>query len=94
MITLLTAAGANQVVSTGAAILKRIIIGRDVASGQIEVSDSKTDGDGNIKVDLAGSTLMTSCGGFVEVGAVFESGITVDLTNQTFVAFVWEPTAS
>ncbi len=92
MITWLPTAGANQVVATGPAILKRIIIGRDVANGAIEVSNSKTDGDGNILVDLAGSTLMTSCGGFVEVGDVFDVGITVDLTNQTMVGFVWEPT--
>lgn len=94
MITWLTAAGANQVVSTGPAILKRIIIGRDVANAQIEVANHKTDGDTNVLVDLAGSTLMTPCGGFVDVGDVFDVGITVDLTNQTMVGFVWEPTVT
>lgn len=86
-------AAANVVVASGKAILERIIIGADVASGTIEVSDSATDGDGNVKILLTGSTLMTSTGGCVEVGTVFNNGITADLTNQTNVTFVWHETA-
>lgn len=91
-ITHLAAAGANQVVATGKAILHRIIIGADVASGDIEVSDSPSDGDGNVVLQVTGSTLMTAHG-TVEVGALFEDGITLDLTNQTKVTVIWEPTA-
>jgi len=91
-ITHLAGAGANQVVATGKAILHRIIIGADVGSGDVEVSDSNSDGDGNVKVQLTGSTLMTAHG-TIEVGALFENGITLDLTNQTKVTVIWEPTA-
>lgn len=84
---------ANLVVTSKKAILERIIIGADVASSVIEVSDSADDGDGNVKVYLAGSTLLTATGGVVEVGAVFDNGITVDITNQTHVTFIWHATA-
>lgn len=86
------AAAANVVVATGKAILERIIIGADVSTATIEISDSATDGDGNVKILLTGSTLMTSTGGVVEIGAVFENGIAADLTNQTNVTFIWKPT--
>jgi len=82
-------AGADVVVTTQPALLIRILVGKDVSSGIIEVSDSKTDGDGNVKIYAEGSTLMTANGGAIEVGAVFENGITADLTNQTNVTFVF-----
>ena len=87
------AAAADVIVATGKATLERIIIGADVSTGTIEISDSASDGDGNVKILLTGSTLMTSTGGCVEIGAVFNDGITADLTNQTNVTFVWSPTA-
>lgn len=87
------AAAANVVVATGKAILHRIIIGADVATGTIEVSDSPSDGDIDVRIFLTGSTLMTSTGGCVEVGTVFNTGICADLTNQTQVTFIWEPIA-
>lgn len=86
-------AAANVVVATGKAILHRIIIGADVATSTIEVSDSPSDGDGDVRILLTGSTLMTSTGGVVEVGTVFRTGICADLTNQTNVTFIWEPIA-
>lgn len=88
------AAANNVVISTGPAILEKIIIGADVASAIIEVSDDTADGDVNVQIYLAGSTLMTSCGGEVIVGATFQKGICADLTNQTNVTFVWRPMAS
>lgn len=92
-LTYQAAAAANVVVSTGKCILHRIIIGADVANAVVEVSDSPSDGDGNVVIQLNGSTLMTATGGVVEVGALFKNGIAVDLTNQTQISFVWEPVA-
>ena len=46
------AAGANNVIATGAAILEKIIIGKDVGSAVIEVSDSPDDGDGDVVIYL------------------------------------------
>ncbi len=83
------AVGTDVVVTAKPALLQRIIIGIDVGSAVIEVSDSKDDGDGNIKLKLSGDTLMTSVGGEVEVGMVFEKGITADIVNQTDVTFVF-----
>lgn len=83
------AAGANLVIKAGAGFLYGIIIGKDVASAVIEVSDHASDGDGAVRVYLEGSTLMTSCKGYVPVNAVFASGITADITNQTNVTFVY-----
>lgn len=91
-ITHFATAGANKVVATGKAILHRIIIGADVASGDVEVSDHASDGDGNVVLQVTGSTLQTS-NGVIEVGALFQSGITLDLTNQTKVTVIWEPIA-
>lgn len=89
-ITHLASAGANQVVCAGKAILHRIIIGADVASGDLEVSDHASDGDGNVVLQVTGSTLMTAHG-TIEVNAHFHKGITLDLTNQTKVTVVWSP---
>lgn len=83
----LASAGDNQAVFPIKCVLHRIIVGKDVASGLIEVSDHLTDGDGNKKVHLESSTLK----GTYECGIVFEKGITVDLANQTNVTFVVSP---
>ncbi len=92
-ITHVPGTGANQIVATGKCILHRIIVGADVASADVEVSDSATDGDGNVKIQLTGSTLMTSIGGSIEVGAIFQSGIALDVVNQTKMTFIWDPIA-
>lgn len=88
-ITYQATASADVVITTKPAILHKILIGKDVSTSTIEVSDSKDDGDGNVKVYATGDTLMTSNGGEIEVNAVFVKGITADLTNQTNVSFVW-----
>lgn len=85
------AAAANVVVTAKPAFLHKIILGADVASSVVEVSDHASDGNGNVKLYLAGSTLMTSIGGEIEVNAVFGKGITMDLTNQTQVHVVYRP---
>ena len=87
MITYVAAAGVNEVISTDAAILERIIVGADVGSSIIEVSNSSTDGDGDVKVLLAGDALK----GVYEIGAEFRDGITADITLQSNVSFVWRP---
>lgn len=83
------AAGADKIVTAGPAILERIIVGADVGTSVIEVSDSATDGDGNVKIYLAGNTLQ----GVYDVGAIFRKGITSDISNQTHVTFIWRPTS-
>lgn len=92
-ITYFATAGDNKIITAGKAVLHRIIIGKDVASSVIEISDSASDGDENLKAQIEGSTLMTANGGCVEFGTVFANGIAMDLTNQTNVSVVWEPTA-
>ena len=87
--TFQAAASANVVVSASAAYLHRIIIGADVSTSTIEISDDPADGDGNVVILLTGSTLMTATGGSVEINAKFATGITADLTNQTNVTFIW-----
>ena len=79
------AAAANVVIKAEAGYLKGILVGADVASSTIEVSDSATDGDGNVKVFLSGSTLQ----GYYPVEAYFASGITADIVNQTLVTFIY-----
>lgn len=85
------AAALNVVVATGKAILHRIIIGADVAVSTIQVANDPADGQTDVKVLLTGSTLMTATGGCVEVGAIFDKGISADITAQTNVTFIWEP---
>jgi len=87
-ITYTAAAAANVVVTAKPAILESIVFGADVGSAVVEVSDSATDGDGNIQLYVAGDTLATSFGSF-HIGAVFAHGITMDLTNQTHVTVIW-----
>jgi len=83
------AATTDVVVTDKPALLHGIIIGADVGSSVIEVSDSKDDGDGNIKIKLSGSELMTSTGGYVSIGSIFQKGITADITLQTDVTFIY-----
>lgn len=90
-LTYQAAAAADVVVTANPAFLHKIIVGADVATSTIEVSDHASDGDGNVKIFLTGSTLMTSLGGEIEVNAVFGKGITADIANQTQVHFVWKP---
>lgn len=83
----IAATGADKVIATGKCILHRIIVGKDVASSVIEVSDHVSDGDGNVQLYLEGSTLS----GVYEVEAHFSKGIAADLTNQTNVTFIYSP---
>jgi len=87
MITYVAAAGADNVISTGPAYLERIIVGKSVGSSVIEVSNSPSDGDADVKIYLADDKLL----GVYEIEAEFNKGITADLTNQTNVSFVWHP---
>lgn len=82
-------AAANVVVKASAGFLYGIIIGADVSTATIEISDHASDGDGNVQILLTGSTLMTSTGGYVPVNASFATGICADLTNQTNVTFIY-----
>ena len=84
----------DVVIATGPAILEKIIIGADVAASTIEVSDSVDDGDGDVKIFLTGSTLMTSCGGEIICGVSFVKGICADIAAQTNITFVWRPQAA
>ena len=80
--------GTNKVVTAKPALLQRIIIGTDVGSSVVEVSDHASDGNGNVKIYLADSNLGTKYG-VIEVNAVFQNGICMDLTNQTYVTVVY-----
>ena len=80
---------ADVLVSAGSpGYLVAIIVGADVAASVIEVSNHATEGDGAIKIKLAGATLL----GSYPVGAYFPVGITADIVNQTDVTFVWRKT--
>lgn len=89
--TYVAAPALNTVIATGKAILHRIIIGADVAASSVLVANNATDGQTDPKVNLAGSTLMTSTAGVIEVGAIFPNGISADIVNQTNLTFIWEP---
>ena len=83
-------AGDNKVVTTGPAFLERIIIPKYVASGVIEVSDHASDGDGNVKLLVTGSATVDNYPQVIEVGANFDTGLTVDITNYTNISIVWK----
>lgn len=87
------AAANNVVIAGGKCVLHRILVGADVGSAVIEVSDHATDGDGNVKIYFAGSTIMTSVGGVIEVEALFNNGITADITLQSHLTFIWDEVA-
>lgn len=84
------AAAANVVVCDQSAILRGIIVGTDVGSSVIEVSDHASDGDGNVKIYIADSNIATKGGFFIDCGNMeFKAGICADITNQTHVTFVF-----
>ena len=78
-------AGADKIVTPKPAYVHRVIIGKDVGSSVVEISSHATDGDGNVQFYLEGNAL----GGVYEVGAVFQAGIAMDLTNQTNVIVIY-----
>lgn len=77
-------AGADKVVKAGQGVLHAIIVGKDVTGGVIEVSDHVSDGGGNVKIYLADPAV-----GVYPVHVLFEDGITVDMTTQTNVSFIY-----
>lgn len=80
------AAAADVVVKNKPGFLHAIIVGEAKQSGVIEVSDSATDGDGNVKIYLKGDTLGPAT---YLVNARFDNGITADITTQTHVTFIF-----
>jgi len=83
----------DVIVSTGPAILLGIIFGEDVSGAVVEISDSKEDGDEDVKFYFSGDELATSVGGLSGINATFQKGIAVNLTNQTNVTLIWKPAA-
>lgn len=83
-LTYQAAAAANVVVKAAPGILYGITVGKDVAGGIIEVSDSATDGDANVVYYLEDPNV-----GYYPVNGVFSVGITADITTQTNVTFHW-----
>ena len=84
------AAAANVVIKNKPGFLKGIIVGADVGSAVIEVSDHASDGDGNIVVYIAGSTLSTISGGYIPINLYFKTGICADQTNQTYCTYLYK----
>ena len=78
------AAAADIIIKATPGTMHSIIVGKDVASGVIEVSDHATDGDGNVVLYLEEPNVGTYL-----VDAEFAVGIAVDMTTQTNVTFVW-----
>jgi hypothetical protein len=78
----------NVVVSVGPSYLEGIIFGANNGSAQVQVSDHATDGDGNVKIQLNGDTLLTSTGGYMPINAHFDSGIVCDIVAQTQITFI------
>lgn len=87
--TYLASAADNQIVSTGPCTLHKIIVGKDVASSVIEISDHVSDGDGNLIAKIEGSALK----GVYVFEATCVKGLTLDLANQTGVTVIWSPGA-
>ena len=83
------AAAENVVVKNKPGYLKGIIIGADVGSAVIEVSNHASDGDGNVEIYVAGSTLMTTLHGYIPVNSYFKTGICVDQTLQTHCTYIY-----
>jgi len=65
---------ADVVIKNKPGFLHAIIVGKTDTNASIEVSDSATDGDGNVKIFLEGATVGTHL-----VNAEFKVGITADL---------------
>ena len=83
---LAAAATLDWAVKGSAGYLHAIVVGDAVASAIIEVSDHASDGDGNVKVYLAGDTLGPA---LYPINMTMASGIATDITNQTHVTFFW-----
>ena len=91
--TYLSAAGDNQVITTKPCFLHKILIGKDVSNGVIELADNDSDGDNsaNLIDIIEGDTLMTSNGGVKEYNRECKNGLTLDLALQTNICVVWSP---
>lgn len=89
--TYVATAADNNIIKAKPGYLHSIIIGEWVTGGTVEVSDSATDGNGNVKIFLqAGATDASGFPKTVLVNAQFDIGITADVgASQTKVTFVW-----
>ena len=81
------AATSNHVVKAAAGFLHAILVGDAVGTSVIEVSDHASDGDGAVKIYLAGDNLGPA---LYPVNLNFGTGICADLTNQTHVTFIYK----
>ena len=78
-------AGADKIIKGQPGYLDGIVVGANVGSSVVEISNHATDGDGDVVFYLAGDTLL----GYYPVKADFSVGISADLTNQTNVTFIY-----
>jgi hypothetical protein len=83
-LTYQAAAATDVVIKAAPGFLYGITVGKEVASGIIEVSDHASDGDGNVVFYLEEAAV-----GYYPVNAIFAVGISADITTQTNVMFHW-----
>jgi len=83
----LAAAATNEVITTQPAVLHKMIIGKSVASSEINISDHDTLAAGNTKFYFAGDSLV----GSHPLDTYFSEGITVTTTAATNVTFIYSP---
>ena len=76
----------DEVITTNAAVLHRIIIG-ETKPGVLQISNHETSANGNITWYTSGTDLQ----GVWDVGIYFNDGIVFTTTNQANVTFVWDP---
>jgi hypothetical protein len=81
---------ANVKVKESAGFLESVIIGAFTASGILEISDSATDGDGDIKIKITGEA--TDTGQFpktIPINLDMEVGICADIAEFVDVTFIY-----
>jgi hypothetical protein len=82
--TYIAGAAANTIVSAHPCTLLGVVCGN--VSATVEVSDSATDGDGNIKLSLVAPVSEA----YIPVNVWMTAGIAVDTTTAGMVTIIWK----
>lgn len=80
----IAAAGNNNVVAAGPAVLERLIVGAQASGGSIDVSNDPASGSADVRLHM-----VDPAPGSYDIGAYFDQGITINLATQTHVTAVW-----
>lgn len=77
----------NRIINTGPVFLERVVVGKNLVSSSIQISDHATDSTANIIFFIEGDTLQDG----YPIGANLDEGLTITTSGDISASIIYSP---